>query len=1288
MEQNDPLAQEVFMEEVRCLVSRTSLAHPSLCTQKSAEYVVVKQQQNSHFFIRVNVQEASDMFIRIVYRQDMPESLPPILFVKQLQKRFIFALKMAARAVLVGCVWLIVLPYFTVWIWRFYFWSGENLSTQLIRFQKLRNHTATATSIDSTTTTTTATAALADISATVASAAVIYATDSALGLQPTSNDMNSSSLNYSWIDTLKTSFSLKTFFSDCFEGQVITCVVVVVFVAAFLLREWIIQNIPADLLEIDEDEPIIPDVHDHDNIAQENQHEMQHAHFHEEHNEQYQVGDYFDDHHDQWEDSSDSPRALDDASMWGQSSGIGGSSAILFDDGETIMGEEERRKIRASSMPAPSIGSESEDEDHTISDHKRGKQREFIRATSMEPQIESSRSVSYQNDEDGTIMRGHPPHAPRIPHAETSLAARIQPTPERFQQQQDQEEHPLQPMQPLAHHNHLRPNEEAAVENNDNDDNDDNDMDNDNLGDDIDGVLEAVGMRGSLWMLAQNSALMCLLISLCLGATVWVPYLIGMMFVMTEILELIRVPLRLVRFFTDPLLDLVFWLCFDYAWPGIVTAYDIYVGPCLIKYIDYTIPIGIQVAAKNGLSTFQKYISETSATIPTTQAGMETGPPVLGFEESVKHVTLFINQIEPTIDSMILKYHSLASGRTAFDRFMCIVIGYTIVIIISSWYLSRTRTSYAAFGRTAQEAIRQQGIILKVGMFIAIELLLFPIMCGLLLDLSTMPLFSNATIWNRVAYLQSHPLSSVFLHWFLGTGFMFLFAVLVTVCREIVRPGVMWFIRDPNDPQFHPIKEIVERPVLTQLQKIGASGIMYAIVIAVGVGGVVGCVDLVTDNFLPLRWNLSQPLSSIPVDLIIIQVVIPAAVKYFEPKRTIKELSVRWISFVCRRLRLTSFMFGGRVVAEEGNVYYKTWQAWLQQIEPQYPEDELIQRKENSDVLFLRDGQLVRAPKHDSVPFVPGRRMLVPVDPVTYEPLNEDESRLGHPASSAAGGDTANTMIVYVPPKFRARVSLFLFVMWVSGSLFFCSFTIVPIALGRHIFSEWLTAKINVHDVYAYLVGGGFMIVSGTLVGRLSEFARDVWSDPSVLSVYQHTRQSVQWVFRWSFFLVSFGLILPGLFGLMVELYVLLPLKTITHAPSIQVLPMWTRGFACMSILHGLIQLLPANPWREHINQTFQRGVRDMDVALTFKKVVGPLLLIGFIGTMLPLAVAFANIRFLAAESPALQIKMIQITFPAALIGLGTYYLGKISANFGRSWIQSVREDNYLVGRTLHNLDE
>ncbi len=44
---------------------------------------------------------------------------------------------------------------------------------------------------------------------------------------------------------------------------------------------------------------------------------------------------------------------------------------------------------------------------------------------------------------------------------------------------------------------------------------------------DLEGVLETIGMRGSLWMLAQNSVLMIVLIALCLAGSIWLPFFVG-----------------------------------------------------------------------------------------------------------------------------------------------------------------------------------------------------------------------------------------------------------------------------------------------------------------------------------------------------------------------------------------------------------------------------------------------------------------------------------------------------------------------------------------------------------------------------------------------------------------------------------------------------------------------------------------------------------------------------------------------------------------------------------------
>lgn len=142
-------------------------------------------------------------------------------------------------------------------------------------------------------------------------------------------------------------------------------------------------------------------------------------------------------------------------------------------------------------------------------------------------------------------------------------------------------------------------------------------------------------------------------------------------------------------------------------------------------------------------------------------------------------------------------------------------------------------------------------------------------------------------------------------------------------------------------------------------------------------------------------------------------------------------------------------MFDERHADEEGTHFRKTWNAWIHQRKaPVVSIDEAdvsIQHvSEDGETEFVRDGQLVRAPRLDGVPVIPGRRMLVPVDPHTLEPLDPEERRLGHPAATAAGGNDANTVIVYLPPHFRRRVIFFLVLMWFCGSVFLCSVTIIP----------------------------------------------------------------------------------------------------------------------------------------------------------------------------------------------------------------------------------------------------
>lgn len=166
-------------------------------------------------------------------------------------------------------------------------------------------------------------------------------------------------------------------------------------------------------------------------------------------------------------------------------------------------------------------------------------------------------------------------------------------------------------------------------------------------------------------------------------------------------------------------------------------------------------------------------------------------------------------------------------------------------------YLSRP------IGRTARHIIRQLGLFLKVSLFIWIEVVFFPIGCGLLLDFVSLRMFyEHHAIPRRMLFLKENVLSSIFIHWIVGTTCIFVLTSMVTFCRDNVRPGVFWFMRDPNnDPPVNPFKELVERSVTCQLQKTAASSLLYGFVIEFGIGGLILIIGSLFQDIFPLKWS-------------------------------------------------------------------------------------------------------------------------------------------------------------------------------------------------------------------------------------------------------------------------------------------------------------------------------------------------------------------------------------------------------------------------------------------------
>ncbi|CEJ01086.1 hypothetical protein RMCBS344292_15123 [Rhizopus microsporus] len=712
--------------------------------------------------------------------------------------------------------------------------------------------------------------------------------------------------------------------------------------------------------------------------------------------------------------------------------------------------------------------------------------------------------------------------------------------------------------------------------------------------DDFNGLLQGIGIRGNILNLFQNASLITLLLCFSIGIGVWIPYIIGVLFIMFRPWKLIKYLIEFGRRLLDSILDR------------------------LIDEVTRCIPLSIQSVLRSILL----HIHQPSAEV--------VPQPV--------NNTIWQAMYQYFIDMPSSEDYKKIAG--------CIATGYLVVKICGAIYLSRTR-HHARIQRLFCQMIHQAYLCLKVTVFIGVELYLLPIVCGYLLDAALFDLFfGDEKVWleQTISYLEKNRWTSRFLHWFVGTTFMFLFTSTINFFRSILRPGALWFIRDPNDPQFHPIKELVERPVWTQLKRLCLVAFIYLCVIIAGVGPLVDWTAIVCHSLLPLRLNYSQPLSVVPIDLLAYMFLMPGIVACLDAKDNF----IVWFTWLLHQFRLSHFFLGTRRIEEEGEVSYKTWKAWIQR--PKYD-----MNANQVDVLtFHPNGQFLRVPKHDRVRrHVPGQRMLVPVSGVTQE---------GHPAARNSEELEENTTVVYAPPNFEARVIMMMITLWTSVGIFaLFGLLILPIVIGRQI--------VKGNDVYAHFLGCCTLFC----VKLVKKIKQPTFS------------QTMAWVRNLMVILMSFGIILPLLFGLLLEFYVIIPSQA-TERIVIQPVFVWANGLVLLELIVQLSQqILPAT---HNVNQSIDRlksqGIDQFSIKQEMRQVALPLIIMSFSMLLLPfLSVKFYSYIFSMDDHP----KLYQKAYPLCSITIGLYYMLPIIKAYINKWIDSVREDYYLIGRVLHNFE-
>lgn len=172
----------------------------------------------------------------------MPKRLPIILVFRKLIQQFFSIIVFSVRAVLVACIWLALLPWITLWTWRAYFAAGDMLCVP-----PASRFVVTSLTFNS-----------AFWVAAVQRPPIPHDREEPSPAFNTTLLSNLSDPSISLISFISSHPVWKTLAADIFLGQIIASLIVLTFVAVFLLREWVSQNARPGVFE-DVDVPPQPD---------------------------------------------------------------------------------------------------------------------------------------------------------------------------------------------------------------------------------------------------------------------------------------------------------------------------------------------------------------------------------------------------------------------------------------------------------------------------------------------------------------------------------------------------------------------------------------------------------------------------------------------------------------------------------------------------------------------------------------------------------------------------------------------------------------------------------------------------------------------------------------------------------------------------------------------------------------------------------------------------------------------------------------------------------------------
>nr|KAF6441374.1 hypothetical protein HJG63_013017 [Rousettus aegyptiacus] len=522
-------------------------------------------------------------------------------------------------------------------------------------------------------------------------------------------------------------------------------------------------------------------------------------------------------------------------------------------------------------------------------------------------------------------------------------------------------------------------------------------------------------------------------------------------------------------------------------------------------------------------------------------------------------------------------------------------------------------------------------IVVKVSLLVVVEIGVFPLICGWWLDICSLEMF-DATLRDRELSFQSAPGTTMFLHWLVGMVYVFYFASFILLLREVLRPGVLWFLRNLNDPDFNPVQEMIHLPIYRHLRRFILSVIVFGSIVLLMLWLPIRIIKSLLPSFLPYNVMLysDAPVSELSLELLLLQVVLPALLEQGHTRQWLKGLVRAWTVTAGYLLDLHSYLLGDQ------------------------------EENENSANQQVNNNQHAR--NNNAVPVVgeglhaAHQAILQQGGPIGFQPYRR-------------------------PLHFPLRIFLLIVFMCITLLIASLICLTLPVFAGRWLMSFW-TGTAKIHELYTAACG---LYVCWLTIRAVTVLV--AWMPQGRRVIFQKVKE-------WSLMIVKTLIVaallagaVPLLLGLLFELVIVAPLRVpLDQTPLFYPWQDWALGVLHAKIIAAITLMGPQWWLKTVIEQVYANGIRNIDLHYIIRKLAAPVISVLLLSLCVPYVIASGIVPLLGvtAEMQNLVHRRIYpfLLMVVVLMGILSFQVRQFKRLY-----EHIKNDKYLVGQRLVNYE-